>query len=423
MKTSCFVVLAALAAATTPGCTCRRSPPPQQTPADTLTEQSFKLSNGLRVDIASGACGDVAAIAVLVRIGIDNDPVGRSGLARMVGYLVSTQGGAGKASKAVVTGNDFTLYAVTANGDGILGEIDGVGGWMSKYTPGDEDLGRARAHVLDRIAKLQGADAEATARSLAEEAVQPTRGNGRRDGVAAEVEAVTLEELQAFWKEHVKPGNAQIAVAGRVDAGKVRARIEAALGPLPAGTPPATRSPADATVKGTLVMGDAPTAVAIAVPAPPLADPLYPAFLVLAARLMDKSTPGRSWQAEYDPIARSEMLFIVGAVSAGEPPEAAASRIRAEASAMLARPQAPKDQAMAGERFGLFLGLDKLDPAACAKDPGAFALARVRRTHLELDSTPIGQTLGETTPAQLEDAAKLFEPKRTAAVIAGGAIR
>jgi len=414
-----FFVLLALAAMLAPAASCQCSGCGKEKRTETLAERSARLQNGLQVDLVAGPCSDSAGLVVLINVGIDHDPPGRSGMAHLAQRVLATSGAAGRAEQSVDTGNDYTLYSVVAAGDRLLEELDEVAAWMARE-PTEADLGRERALVLEELAKLQGADASRTAMSLAEEAVQPTRGNGKRRGIAAEVEAITLAELQAFWKEHFKPGNARITVAGRFDAEKVRARIEAAFAPLPAGTQPVARESADATVKGTLVMGDAPSAVAVAVPAPAMSDPLYAPFLVLAARLMEKPPQPRTWEVTYDPIKRPELLFLTGPVGQTEQPEPAAARIRAEADVILAQPLAPNDIARAREMFRLALEPQLVDPALCAKDARAFAVARARRAHLQPSSGM--QALTTITSEQLEEAAKLFEPKRTAAVIAGGAL-
>jgi hypothetical protein len=426
MKTRPLLVLLALAAvpATSASCQCSRGQQEQEQRAEqTLTEQSFKLQNGLDVDLVVGPCGNSSALAVLVKLGIDHDPPGRSGLAHLATRLLATSAAPGRAERFVEIGDDYMLYSVTATGGKLLEELSDVVGWMSKLAPTEADLEREKKRLLEELRKLQGADAASTALTLAEEALQPTRGNGKRRGIAAEVEAITLAELQGYWDALVKPGNARIAVTGTFDAAKVRAHIEAAFAPLPAGTRPVAREPADSSVKGTLVMGDAPSAVAVAVPVPATSDPLFAPFLVLAARLLEKPAEPRTWETSFDPIKRPEVLFITGPVGQAEQPEPAAGRMRAEVMTVLGRPNAPGDVAAAKERFRLFLEPRNLEPAICAKEPRVFAVARVRGAQLQVEGGPIKQALDAITKEQLDEAAKLFEPKRTAAVIAGGAIR
>ncbi|MDQ3037518.1 MAG: hypothetical protein M3Y87_34305, partial [Myxococcota bacterium] len=69
------------------------------------------------------------------------------------------------------------------------------------------------------------------------------------------------------------------------------------------------------------------------------------------------------------------------------------------------------------------LGETALDPATCAQDPEAHAIARARRGQLGLEDIDLATALAATTPAQLSEAAARFAPQRTAAVIAGGEIR
>ncbi len=395
----------------------------QTTGPAALAERSFRLPNGLQADLVDGACGESAALVVLLGVGIDHDPPGRSGMAHLAERVLATSVGAKKAARTVETGNDFTLYSVAVAGDRILEELDDVAAWMAQAAPTEADLTREKALLVEELGRLSGADAAATAMRFAEEAVQPTPGNGRRLGIAAEVEAITLAELQAFWQAHFKPGNARVVVAGRFDAEKVRARIEAAFTPLAAGTPPVKREAAVTTVKGTLVMGDKASAVAVAVPAPAMSDPLFGPFLILAARLMEKASPPPTWQARYDPLRRPELLFLTGPVGDAEQPEPAAGRMRSEAAAILARALTREDVTRAEETFGLLVEGELVDPALCSKDARAFGIARARRAQLGIDAGPIRAALEATTKEQLDDAAKLFETKRTAAVIAGGAIR
>ena len=284
MKKRPYFVLLAMAALLASAASCRCGGSPQERRAETLAEQASKLQNGLAVDLVTGPCGDSAALVVHLDVGINHDPPGRSGMARLAGRVLATSAPAGRAARTVEIGGDYILYSVVVPEGRLPDELDDVAAWMSKVTPTEADLARERPPLLAELAKLSGADARLTAMHLAEEAVRPTRGQGKRHGIPSEVEAITLPELVAFWQAHFKPGNARITVAGRFDAEKVRARIETAFGPLPAGTPPVARPPSAASVRGTLVMGSAPTAVAVAVPAPAPSDPLYPPFLVLAGR-------------------------------------------------------------------------------------------------------------------------------------------
>ncbi len=387
----------------------------------TLSERSFKLPSGLAVDLINGPCGDTPAVAVLFNMGVDHDPPGRSGLAQLAGRVLATTGAQGRAPRTTYVGSDFTLYTVAAAPDALEAEIAEVAAWMGQGAPTEADLVRERDRMMEDLGKLTGADAPLTAVSLAEEAVRPTRGNGKRLGIVAEIKAITLAELQAYWQNQFKAGNARIAVAGPFDVEKVRAKIEAAFAAIPAGTPPTLRDPGDSTVKGTLVMGDAPKAVAIAVPVPGPSEPVYGAFLVLAARLLEKPAEPRTWAVTYDPVQRPDLLLVTGPVSSTEQAEPAAGRMRTEVASVLASPLAPGEVELARKRFQLFLEPKLLDADVCAKDARAFAVARTRAGQLGTKETTLAADA--ITKEQLDEAAKLFESKQSAAVIAGGALR
>jgi zinc protease len=386
-----------------------------------LAVQPFKLPNGLEVELVAGACGDDVALTVLFEIGANHDPAGQSGMAELVARTLSASAPE-RAKRTVESGSDYILYSVVAAGDQLLGEIDAAAASMMRLQVGAVELRAARAQVLEELAKRSGGDAPLTAMTYAAESLQPSRGNGRRGGVADEVEAIDPPAVDSFWRAHFKPSNARVVVLGRIDATKVRAHVEQAFGQIPAGKAPALRPPTESTVIGNLVMGDAPTAVALAVPAPEPSDPVYPAFLVLAARLIGAAPGSLDGAASYDPLARPETLFVTGVVQPGEGAEPAAVRLRSEATKLLAPALTPADVAAARERFGLFLGLHELDPKSCAADPRGIAVARARRAQLDLGKLNLGEALDKTTQQQLDEAAALFAPKRTTAVIAGGTI-
>ncbi len=423
-----FVALSlALLTAPLASCQCSRSQQQERTtespPEPKLTEQPIKLANGLDVDLVTGPCGESAALVVLLHVGMDHDPAGRSGMAQLAGRLLATSVPAGRAERTVEVGNDYIMVSLVATGDQILDEIDDVAGWMSQRMPTEADLTREKTRLLDELGKLQGDDAQKTALQLAEEAVRPSRGNGKRLGISTEVEAITIGELQTYWQGQIKPGNARLTLAGKFEAEKVQTRVNTAFASLPGGAPPVLRDPGEATVKGTLVMGEKPTAVAIAIPVPAFTDGAYAPFLVLASRLLEQPAQPRTWQVQYDPIRRADVLLVTGPVGQAEQPEPAAGRMRDEMAKLLAAPLGPTEIASTKERFHWLLKPRELHPDTCAKDSRAFAIARARGAQLKVNTAEVTKALESVTKEQLDEAAKLFGAKQSAAVIAGGAIR
>src|SRR5262245_19289718 len=109
MKTRSFLVLLALAATLGPAVSCQCSGGDKggdKGRSETLTERSFKLQNGLEVDLVAGPCTDSAALVVLVNAGIHHDPPERSGMAHLAERVLATSGAPGRAERAVETGDD-----------------------------------------------------------------------------------------------------------------------------------------------------------------------------------------------------------------------------------------------------------------------------------------------------------------------------
>ena len=380
---------------------------------------SFKLDNGLRVDLLPVAHGTKAAVVVLFDVGGDHDPAGRSGMAHVVEHLLSASTRPGRTLATTVatrSGDDYTMYASEMLAGRIIEELDDVAGRLWGPPAAEGDVDRARKQVVDEIGKTHGADAAATAMARAAEALRPSPRGGTRGGVAAEVEAMTAAEIDAFRRASFAAGTARLIVTGRFKVADAEKHIRASFGALPAGKAPDARPPVGARVTGTLVVGDAPTAMALAVAAPDMKAPLYPAFLVLAARLAGDAGGARPWKADFAPLARPDVLFVTGPVPPGQRPEAAAQHMRAAVTAIVAAPLAPDEPARALARFGEELGIT---PAAAPRDT-AFSVGRLLQ--LGVDAKALERAVGAVTQDQLAGAARLFDANSSTAVIAGGKI-
>jgi len=315
--------------------------PDASVPPAQMAAQAFRLENGLEVELVTGPCGERSAIVLLFEIGADHDPAGRSGMAHVIERMIAADAEGG--DREVPAGTDHIAQSVRVDGDAVLSELDAIATRIAAPPITDDALARARHDVLAGVAARHGGDAALTASSFAVESVRPSRGEGFRGGVLAEVEAITPDELAAFWRAHLAPVNARLVVMGAFDPAATRARIEAAFAGLPPGSEAPLREPGNSSVTGTLVMGDAPAALAIAAGAPAFSDPLYPAFLVLAARLAAGHGAELTWEATYDAIARPEAWLATAALTPGVPGEVAAERLRGETTALVARPLSAED--------------------------------------------------------------------------------
>jgi zinc protease len=384
---------------------------------------SLRLDNGLRVELLATSGGDKAALALLFDVGADHDPPGRSGMAHLIEHLFSTSGVARKPARTAdlhtATGADYTLYGIEVPAARIMDEVEDVAARLTHLTPTETDLARERKRLLGEIATTQERDPLSAAMTRAAECVRATRGGGLRGGVAAEVEKMTLPEVEAFRRAHYGGATARLIVVGPLDVDEATKRIKAAFAGLPAGTPPEARPPAASKVTGTLVMGEAPTAVAIAVPVPAPHEPDYAAFLALASRVTASGNPARTWKADFAPLARPDVLFVTSAIPAGQQGEAVAGRMRTDLNAIVTTPAAANEPDRVLAAFGAPLGMTPASEEACAADPFATAFAVGRRAQLSIDGTFLLHASRAVGPEQLAAAAKMFDGNHSAAVITG----
>jgi hypothetical protein len=356
-------------------------------------------------------------------------------MARLVEHLISTAGLSGKPGRTIEevagrtghgfhaqTGTDYTLYAIEAPADRLMAEIDDAALRMSRLTVMESDLGREKKRLLNEVAVAQERDAVSADMNRAAEALRPSRGGGIRGGIPSEIEAMTLDEVEGFRLAHYGGLTARLIVAGHFDLDEITRRIRVAFAAIPGGKPAQARAASGSSVTGTLVMGDAPRAMALAVPPPDLKDPGYPAFLVLAARLAGPGGAPRAWKADFAPLARPDVLLVTSEIRAGQPPEPAAAAMRAEVSAIVKAPFADDEAERAIARYGGLLGMTPLSADACAAEPFETAFAAGRRAQLGVDGTALAQGARAVTADQVSAAAQRFDTTHSAAVIAGGKV-
>jgi len=388
-------------------------------PRPRLTETHFTLANGLEVTLVSGPCAAPVGVVLVHGAGTDHDPPGRSGLARLLGAVLTARAGQGRSITVARTQiwESFTVPAA-----GMSAALDAAAARMARLDATDDELARAKQTVLAALAARRGGDAALTAEAYVREAMRPARGGGWGWGRADEIAAVTRDDLNAFAVAALGPRASRLVVVGRIDPTTARASVEAAFASVVRATPPPIRDANEASVAGTLVFGDAPAALAIGILVPALDDPGHAAFALLATRLLRAPATPRGWTARYDPTVDPDLLYVIAARDALETPDAAATRVRNEMMALLVPPPTDEDAASARAHFGAAFGDALFAPARCADATLPLATDHARRAIAGLrKASP--RDPGATTAAELDDARRLFAPDRSAAIVAGGVIR
>ena len=215
--------------------------------AAVFSPESFTLGNGLQVVVVTNRRAPVATMVVYYRVGAMDEPAGKSGLAHYFEHLmfkgtktlapgefssiVARNGGRDNA----FTSQDYTGYVTSFAADRLdlmlKLEADRMTGL--RLTP--EDIEPERKVVLEE--RLSRVDNNPSAQ-LAEQAAAALYSNHPYRipiiGWAHEIEALTREDLLAFYQAWYTPNNAVIVISGDVSVADVRPMVERHFGPLPA---------------------------------------------------------------------------------------------------------------------------------------------------------------------------------------------
>ncbi|MFF4944869.1 M16 family metallopeptidase [Streptomyces rubiginosohelvolus] len=270
------------------------------------------LPGGLRVCVESVPQygRGLAAVALTVAAGGDDDPAGRHGTAHLVEHLMFPRSGregsadpAGAGYAALVAGaggvcnaethRDHTVFHTTVPAELLPDALAWEAGRLLGFAP-TEDVIRTETDVIGE--EIRGAGDAGRYWESALGALYP----GSRDsfGTAAELAGITTGEVEAFFRAHYTAPRMVLSVVGDVDparvvavvrevfAGVVRTAEEtrAAEAPRTAREPRSAEAPRAATEIRTAPLPAARPGVAVGHPLPdPVADrPAYLAQAVLA---------------------------------------------------------------------------------------------------------------------------------------------
>lgn len=233
--------------------------------------ESFTLANGLRVIVHTDRKAPIVAVSMWYDVGSKHEPAGKTGFAHLFEHLMF-QGSenapgdyfaplreVGATDMNGTTSFDRTNYFQTvprpALERALFLESDRMG-WM---------LGAIDQAVLDeqrgvvQNEKRQGDNQPygLVYYRLLEELLGGTPYGHNVIGSMADLDAASLEDVKAWFRQHYGPNNAVLALAGDIDASEARPLVEKYFGPIPAGPEsgpppvevPTLAAPKDVTMK------------------------------------------------------------------------------------------------------------------------------------------------------------------------------
>ena len=239
------------------------APPPAPAPLAELVKQvdipfeSFTLANGLTVLVHTDRKAPIVGVTTYYRVGSKHEPRGKTGFAHLYEHLFF--GGsenvanfdipleaAGSTATNGSTSYDRTNYVETvptgALDRALMMESDRMGHLLGAVT--QDKLNKQRGVVQNE--KRQG---DNQPYGLAEYAIGdglfPVGHPYRHStiGAMADLDAATLADVRAWFRENYGPNNVVLALAGDIDAATARPLVEKWFGDIPRGpaviTPPA----------------------------------------------------------------------------------------------------------------------------------------------------------------------------------------
>lgn len=295
---------------------------PRVLPDSTITE-SWTLSNGLRVVTQFVPNAKAVSIAVSYRIGRDDDPADRPGLAALLAEVVLTSeaGSAPARSRKELailrsmgwnleTGPFLTTFVEAVSPAQLPGVLRQAAARMRGVAVTEPVLRQAVASVKSDLAWTYSGETPRALRAQVRD-LAARRGAAAVGALAlgAGLDRVSLQEVRQRIARDYVPANAVLAVAGDFRGVDFHTLIESEFAGIPAGTArQSTIFPLDS-VSVALVRPEAtaPSGV-VGIVAPALSDTLHSSFYL--SMLLLGTHVGQTWGPAPEPM-RSRFQFSV----------------------------------------------------------------------------------------------------------------
>lgn len=404
-------------------------------------EERFTLKNGLKVVLRPVSGTDNVAAIVLYDIGCDHDPKGKSGLTHLIEHLYVTSAAGGTAARDIQTfisnypagwnaqtGSTYTVIATVFPQEKIDQELADAAARMENLNVTQADIDREKPRIVDELANMFERMPQLAAANRAREKVRPSLNGGRKGGIPEQVNSITLEELEGMLNRFYKPVNAILILAGGFKTSEVKQMVEKHFLKIPPGEKCPPAGSVQVSVKDGFekinvrpIRPGMPGFVAVSVKVPLPNDPDYPAFLVLAQRLLASSSRLPTIQGffpvNYAILDDPEVLTLSLPLQAGETPEKVVERLNAFIDETLGRPFQPIETQATKMMYGFFLGMVDWPDQAALQNLYGLAFSIGRRLQLGIDSTQLSKMMDKLTAEDVEKVKnKYFGPNSRMAV-------
>ncbi|HEX9902596.1 MAG TPA: insulinase family protein [Acidobacteriota bacterium] len=397
------------------------------------------LENGLAIILRPVPSATSVALVVLFDVGEDQDPAGSSGLAHLVEHIYLTAAAGPRKSQDfqefvsghplgwnAQTGSRYTVLATVFPPENTEAELAEAASRLKDLRVTGNDLSREKPRVIAELRNMYAGLPVLAGLNHGRELVRPSLNGGRKGGRENEVAAITLAQVRDRLSSFYKPANATLVLAGSFVEQKTRLLIGRLFADIPKGKKiseiPRGEKPlkeADRFLELRLNQPGASPLAFLVFRVPEPKDQLYPAFLLLAARLNNQAwrLGAGSLTLHFAPLDDPEVLGISAALKPGESGKAAVARLREFVRESIPGPIKPADIFAAKNFFGFFLGFPGLPEAVFSQNIYGLAFSLARRQQLDIDGIRLASLIEKVSTEDLSSATPIFETKNSAAVI------
>ena len=214
------------------------------------TPASATLPNGLTLILNERRGVPIVAANLVLRTGSDANPLDKVGLASFVGAMLdegtATRDALEIADEVAHLGSRLTtgstMDATTVRSRSLLKNFGATLNLMADVAlrpsfPAEE-IERQRASRLGQLLQQRDNPWQVAAEVMAGALYGPRHPYGYTEiGTEASMNAVTRDDMVAFWKQHFVPGNAALVVAGDISMNELRGLAEKAFAAWTGETP------------------------------------------------------------------------------------------------------------------------------------------------------------------------------------------
>ena len=417
------VITLLLALLTATGCSAKQT---------SSREEYYQLKNGLSVILRPVSGAKSTAIVTIYSIGENHDPKGKSGMGHLIEHLYVTAAAGNTESRNIQTfmsqypdgwnaqtGKDYTIIATVFPKERIESELKDAAARMSKCNITDSDLKREIPRIENELANMYGGIPALAAQNLASDMIVLHHPNARKGGLINQIRSIDVKHLQKRIQTFYKPKNATIIIAGAIDPDQVKRAISKTFSEIESGQeietiPLLPKSSSVMTVSKQVAprISQVQPHVALAFRTPSPTDKLYPAFLVLVARIQANSyklTPPQGvYPVGFAPLDRPEVVTVALPVPKGEKPGNVVEKIMDYVSAKTSQELNRKDINNTKQVFGYMLGLQEYSDQVLANNIYGVAFTLGMRKHLGIDRQKLLEKVNSVTVNELTEAVKEY---------------